>query len=92
VFRKDLIKRLLARPHTVDELAREVDATPREVADDLRHLLRSLKHEPYRAIMEPARCRHCGFAFRADRISKPGKCPRCRSTWIEPPRVHIEPA
>ncbi len=92
MFRRDLIDLLQGRPRSVAELAEMLEATPREVEDDLRHLLKSLRHEPYRAVIEPARCRKCGFVFRADKLRKPGKCPRCRATWIEAPRVRIEHA
>jgi predicted Zn-ribbon and HTH transcriptional regulator len=91
VFRRDLIDRLLDSPTSVVELARETGARPNEVEDDLRHLLRSLKHQPYRAVVTPARCRKCGFTFHADKLTKPGKCPECHGTWISEPLVAIEP-
>ncbi|NIR29646.1 MAG: transcriptional regulator [Gammaproteobacteria bacterium] len=90
MFRKDLIDFLRARPYTLAELADALESNPKDLASDLRHLFRSLRHQPYRPVVEPARCRHCGFDFRGDKLLKPGKCPQCRSTWIEPPRVRIE--
>ena len=44
MFRKDLIQILLGNPMTVNQIARLVDESPGRVADDLNHLLRSLKH------------------------------------------------
>lgn len=90
MFRRDLIE-LLAQPRSVHDLARELGEKPADIEDDLRHLLKSLKHSnEYRAVVTPPRCRHCGFIFHHDRLSKPGKCPQCRNTWIEAPLIRIE--
>ncbi len=85
--RRDLIPLLLDQPRTVSQLAREVRATPRELADDLAHLLRSLPHTDFAAEITPARCRKCGFTFGPDKLFKPVKCPQCRGTWIAEPRL-----
>lgn len=90
MFRKNLIEVLLGNPMTVSQLARLADESPARVADDLNHLARSLKHTDYRAVVEPARCRSCGFEFAAEKLTKPSKCPECRSTWIIEPRIGIE--
>lgn len=90
MFRRDLIE-LLAQPRRLHDLAREREAKVADVEDDLRHLLKTLKHsQEYRAVVTPARCRHCGFIFDRDKLTKPGKCPQCRSTWIEAPLIRIE--
>ena len=90
MFRKDLTKLLLDHPMSVAEIARAVGARPRDVRDDLRHLLRSLKRDGYRAVIEPAECSKCGFRFREDKLLKPGKCPGCKGSWITEPRIRIE--
>lgn len=34
----------------------------------------------------PAECSDCGFKFKdRERTNKPGKCPKCKSTFITPP-------
>ena len=63
MFRRDLIDILRGNPMTVNQIARLVDESPSGVADDLNHLLRSLKHTEYKAVVEPARCRAWGFQF-----------------------------
>lgn len=85
--RRDLIPLLLDQPRTVSQLAREVRTTPRELADDLAHLLRSLPHTGFAADITPARCRKCGFTFGPGKLYKPAKCPACRGTWIAEPRL-----
>jgi hypothetical protein len=90
VFRKELMERLKEGPATVAELAREFEVPVSRVREDLEHVRRSLKHSPDRLVIEPARCRKCGFAFKQDKPTRPGRCPECRSTWIADPELRIE--
>jgi transcriptional regulator len=89
MFRKDLIDWLLDNPRSVTEIARQVGETPGQIASDLNHLFRSLKHTEYKEVIEPARCRECGFEFSQEKLNKPSKCPKCRSTWLTEPRISI---
>lgn len=90
MFRKDLLDMLLGNAMSVSQIARTADEAPRQIADDLQHLLRSLKHTEYKAVIEPARCRACGFEFSEEKLTKPSKCPKCHSTWVLEPRIGIE--
>jgi transcriptional regulator len=89
VFRKDYIALLLDRPMTISEIARRNLESPKDVADDLAHLLQSLKHTEFKAVIAPALCRKCGFEFRSDKLSKPSKCPECHGTWLQEARIEI---
>ncbi len=89
MFRKDLIPILRDNPMTLTELAEVFGASPKELADDFQHLLKSLKHTADRAVVSPAICRRCGFEFGPDKLRKPSKCPRCHSTWLSEPRLEI---
>jgi hypothetical protein len=53
-------------------------------------LLKSMKRMPYRAVIEPAVCRQCGFRFHHDKLHKPSRCPQCKSNWISDPLISIE--
>ena len=90
MFRKDLIEILRGNPMSVSQIARLVDESPGRVADDLNHLLRSLKHTEYKAVVEPACCRGCGFEFSSEKLTKPSKCPECHSTWVLESKIGIE--
>jgi len=90
MFRKDLIPILLGQPRSVSELAYLLDEAPKDVEEGLHHFLKSLKHTPYRAVIDPAKCKRCGFEFHHDKLRKPGKCPQCKATWISEPRIGIE--
>jgi predicted Zn-ribbon and HTH transcriptional regulator len=90
MFRKKLLDLLLHRPMSVTQVSRMVGEKPKDVADDLAHLLRSLKHTDFKAVVDPATCRACGFAFSDDKLTKPSKCPQCQSQWLTEPKVWIE--
>jgi len=89
MFRKALAEFLLNSPMTVPEIARLVGAPLKDVADDLAHLERSLRRGTRRMRVHPAVCRGCGFTFSAEKVLRPGKCPKCRGTWISEPRVEV---
>jgi predicted Zn-ribbon and HTH transcriptional regulator len=89
-FRKHLLEVLAAGPRTASSLARELGLHRREVENDLRHLVRSARAAGHKVIVEPARCKSCGFVFSEEKLSKPGKCPQCRSTWVFEPLLSVE--
>ena len=90
-FRRDLLKLLTDQPRSVSSLARDLGLTRRDVEDDLRHLLRSARAGGHTIVVEPARCRSCGFTFGEEKLVKPGKCPACRGTRIYEAQIRIEP-
>ena len=88
-FRKDLMKMLTGQPRSVSSIARELGLKRGDVDDDFRHLIRSARAAGHQVVIEPARCRTCGFVFGEDKLSKPGKCPSCRGTRIYEAQVSI---
>jgi transcriptional regulator len=89
MFRKDLLNVLADRPRSVSSIARELGLSRHDVEDDLRHLIRSARAAGHRIVVEPARCRACGFTFGGDRLKKPGKCPACGSTRLYEAQINI---
>lgn len=89
MFRKDLVDFLHDNPQSVADIATAFGVSPKDVEHDLQHLLKSLKRSPYRVKLYPATCRKCLFIFSTTKLSKPGKCPRCKGTWIEAPLLEI---
>jgi predicted Zn-ribbon and HTH transcriptional regulator len=90
MFRKDLITILEDNPQSLNDIAILLEMTPRDVEDDVRHLMKSLKHSEYRLRIKPAYCRKCGYKFDKEKLHKPGKCPSCHETWIQEPLLEIE--
>jgi predicted Zn-ribbon and HTH transcriptional regulator len=89
-FRRDLLKALSAQPRSVSSLARELRLDRRDVEDDLRHAIRSAVAAGHRVVVEPTRCKECGFVFSPDRLAKPGKCPQCGGSRLYEAQVRIE--
>ena len=88
-FRKDLMKTLSAQPRSVSSIARELGLKRSDVEDDLRHMIRSARAAGHEVVIEPARCRSCGFTFGEEKLAKPGKCAQCRSTWLYEAQVRV---
>jgi predicted Zn-ribbon and HTH transcriptional regulator len=90
--RERLLKEV-GRPLTAYEISAELGITPQEVYEHLRHLARSVYSRSGGGevlLMVPPRCRRCGYVFKdLGSPRKPGRCPRCRSEWIEPSRFTI---
>jgi transcriptional regulator len=90
VTRRKALQDLLAQPRTASSLARELQLKRSEIEDELRHMIRSARAAGHRIVVEPARCKACGFSFGDDKLTKPGKCPECRSTWLFEPLLRVE--
>ena len=90
MFRRDLIDLLAQGPTSVAELARLLEVHPKDLEQDIEHLLKSLKRSTYRVRVNPAHCRKCGFIFRKRKLRKPAKCPACHGSWIAEPTLHVE--
>jgi predicted Zn-ribbon and HTH transcriptional regulator len=88
-LRTDLLRMLTAEPRSVSSIARQLGLNRGDVEEDLRHVIRSARAAGHRVIVEPARCRACGFTFDENRLSKPGKCPQCRGTWLYEPQIRV---
>jgi predicted Zn-ribbon and HTH transcriptional regulator len=88
-FRKDLIALLSAQPRSVSAIAREMGLDRRDVEDDLRHAIRSARAAGHEVVIEPARCKQCGFVFDENRLAKPGKCPACKGTRLYEAQIYI---
>jgi predicted Zn-ribbon and HTH transcriptional regulator len=89
MFRRELIGLLRGRMLPLTEIARIEKTRLKDLENDLEHLRRTLRREGIRLLVEPARCRKCDFVFR-EKLTKPGRCPKCKSTWIDEPQVGIE--
>ncbi|MFL5318369.1 MAG: transcriptional regulator [Myxococcaceae bacterium] len=88
---RETIRRVLSDgPATAKDLSAEAHIPEKDVADHLEHLAKSLKNEDARLKIDPAECLACGYEFKdRKRFTKPGACPKCRSTRIDPPQFEI---
>lgn len=88
--RRDLVKILSAQPRSVSSIARELGLDRRDVEDHLRHAIRSARAAGHTVVVEPARCKQCGFVFGEDRVAKPSKCPECKGTRLFEAQISIQ--
>ena len=77
--------------YSAKEISQMIKIPEKDVCDHLEHLQRTLGKTDKHLEVIPASCRHCGFVFKKrDRLTKPCKCPSCRSIHIQAPLFHIE--
>jgi putative phosphoesterase len=85
--RASILSELRAGPLTALELSGRVGLREKEIFAHLEHIARSLRGRGQRLEVEPSRCLDCDFVFRKrDRLSAPGRCPKCQSERITAPR------
>ena len=83
--RQELMRLLADRQLSANALSREIHLSEKEINSHLEELRRTGI-----LILTPARCRGCGYVFaQRARTRKPGRCPSCRGSHIEPPLFSI---
>jgi len=84
-LRKEIVDALQGSEHSLGSLSRLLRKSEKEIVDHLGHIQKSEN-----LIIEPAECLKCAFVFHErKRIKKPGKCPKCKSTYIDEPVYSI---
>jgi predicted Zn-ribbon and HTH transcriptional regulator len=87
--RRELIDKLVETPRSVSSVSRELGLKRGEIEEDFEHLIRSARPAGHTVVIEPARCRSCGFAFDQRKLAKPSKCPACRGSRILEAQISI---
>ena len=84
-IRQELLRLLEGRELPVSVLSKEIHLSEKEIYSHLEQLQRSGDLS-----IIPARCLDCHFVFaKRERPQKPGKCPKCKGSHIEPPLFSI---
>ena len=84
--RQQIIALLRVRPWEAGELSRALGISQRQVEAHLPHVRHSVEAQGEQLVIEPARCRDCGFTFaQRTRTTKPSRCPQCTSEHLAPP-------
>jgi len=87
--RQQIIEILQQNKQTTQQLANYFQCELKDIIEDLGHIQISIK--PKKLKIEPSYCRNCNFIFKErSKVSKPSKCPRCKSEWIEAQMFEIE--
>ncbi|MGQ4915698.1 MAG: transcriptional regulator [Candidatus Asgardarchaeia archaeon] len=92
--RRERIIELLLKtdePLSLRDIALTLEEKEKAIARDIKHIAKTVKRQ-YRdmqLVMYPAVCRKCGYVFSKSENIDPGRCPRCKSEWIEKPKFKI---
>ncbi len=87
---RQAIKELLQeQPFSALEISQRLSLSEKEVLEHLTHIAKA-PGPGYRFHLIPAKCKHCGFAFKKrDRLTIPSRCPMCRHQSIRRPRFQV---
>ena len=74
------------------QLAALVGIRERQVEEHLIHIVKSVgRDRSRRFVLEPSECQDCGFVLKdRSRLTRPSRCPQCRSENTTAPRYGIE--
>lgn len=87
--REDIIELLEDQEMTSQQLASHFQTKKKAILSDLKHIRKTLKRKNQDFVVRMPVCRECGFQFKLTSIKEPSKCPKCKSTWIEPPTYKV---
>ena len=90
MLRTQLMNYLVGDGMSLNQLSRLTRKTVKELESDLNHLEKSLKHKGAKLGVDPALCRKCGFEFPSTKLHKPSRCPECKATWIQEPKIFVK--
>ena len=89
-LRQQIIDLLSDTPQDVLSLSQALALPEKEVVDHLPHIAKSVAGRGGRLSVRPACCEGCGFQFKTrQRLSPPGRCPRCKSSRILGPWYQV---
>jgi predicted Zn-ribbon and HTH transcriptional regulator len=89
-LRQQIAALLREEPMTAMDISQAVRIPEKDVYRHLAHIQRSATGQGKELRMIPCTCRACGFVFRERRrLTRPGRCPRCRESRIDSPVFRI---
>jgi len=89
-LRQEMAALLEEREMTARDLSRALRICEKEVYDHLNHVGRSALTQGKKLVLLPFKCLACGYTFEdRKRLSRPGRCPRCKSSHLETPTYRL---
>ncbi|HDM79444.1 MAG TPA: ArsR family transcriptional regulator [Deltaproteobacteria bacterium] len=90
--RQHIIDLLSEREMDARELSRILGIQEKEIYRHLTHIQKSVASQGKKLIIKPFQCLSCGYTFKnRKRFTPPGRCPKCKSTYLEKPSFKIYP-
>ena len=89
-LRQQMMALLADSEHSAADLAAALGIKEKEVCAHLDHISRSLSAAGRKLNMRPGSCRKCGYVFTdRRRFTRPSRCPRCKSSFLDVPLFRI---
>ena len=89
-IRQQIIFLLEAKTGDARMISQSVGISEKDVYSHIPHIRKTVASMGKSLAVRPARCMNCGYEFETrKKISKPGRCPRCKKERIEPPVFEI---
>ncbi len=89
--RQQIVSFLRQDAMTALEISQAVRVSEKDVYRHLSHIQKSMAGQGKKLAFTPCTCLACGFSFTdRRRLTRPGRCPRCRESRIDHPVFRIE--
>ncbi|WP_155319747.1 transcriptional regulator [Desulfosarcina alkanivorans] len=90
--RQQIMDRLRQESMTALELSQALRLPEKDVYRHLAHVQKTIAGRRGKLTVTPSSCRACGYTFTdRRRLTRPGRCPRCRESRIDHPVFRIAP-
>lgn len=89
-IRQQIIALLEANTGDARMISQSLGLSEKEVTTHIPHIRKTVAAMGKSLVVMPARCITCGYEFETrEKITKPGRCPRCKKERIDPPAFQI---
>lgn len=90
-LRQEMYKLLVEDVQDARSLSQQLKIAEKEVMMHLPHVDRSARNHGQRLKIIPSNCLSCGYTFKdRKRPTKPGRCPRCKESYLSLPAYRIK--
>jgi hypothetical protein len=90
-IRQQIIGLLRQEAMTALDISRMVRISEKDVYRHLAHIRKTVAGQGHKLAFTPCSCLACGFTFAGrHRLTRPGRCPRCRESRIDHPVFRID--
>ena len=89
-IRQQIIHLLEAKTGDARMISQSLGVSEKDVYAHIFHIRKTVAAMGKSLVVTPARCISCGYEFETrKKITKPGRCPRCKKERIDPPAFQI---